>query len=169
MDIDVVIEKAFEDHEAAIRRRALRLTRDADVAADITQEAFLRLFVEAQAGRLPENIEAWLYRTSANLVISRGRRAEVARRYAPRLLCDDRPSQPDEVVLRQEECEVLMAAVATLPGRDGLAVVMAAQGATGQQIASKLELSHVATRALLYRARMRLRPRLAETRTRDAA
>jgi hypothetical protein len=77
------IAAAFRDHSSAIYGKALRSTRDPELAADVTQEAFLRLVVEAQAGRLPDNIGGWLYRTSANLIVSRARRAAVARRLAP--------------------------------------------------------------------------------------
>ena len=81
--ISEVIAAAFRDHSAAIHGTALRSTRDPELAADVTQEAFLRLVVEAQAGRFPDNVGGWLYRTSANLIISRARRAAVARRLAP--------------------------------------------------------------------------------------
>jgi RNA polymerase sigma-70 factor (ECF subfamily) len=169
MGIDEIIANAYEVHGAAIRGKALQLTRDPEVAADVTQEAFLRLFVEAKAGRLPDNVQAWLYRTSANLVISRSRRSEVARRYAPHLLSADRPVQPDEIVLRNEESQLLTSAVGTLPVADRIALVMAARGATGLEIAAELGRSHVATRALLSRARGRLRSGLAEAWTLNAA
>ena len=90
-----MIAGAFRDHSASIQGLALRTTRDPELAADVTQEAFLRLVSEAQAGRCPDNVGAWLYRTSANLIVSRARRAAVARRLAPRLVRTDGPAQPD--------------------------------------------------------------------------
>ena len=74
------ITNAYEQHAASVHGITLRSTRDPEVAADVTQEAFIRLLTEAQAGRFPDNVGGWLYRTSANLVISRQRRAAVARR-----------------------------------------------------------------------------------------
>ena len=78
-----VIAAAFRDHSAAIYGTALRSTRDPEIAADVTQEAFLRLVVEAQAGRLPDNVGGWLYRTSSNLIISRARHAARSARSWP--------------------------------------------------------------------------------------
>jgi RNA polymerase sigma-70 factor (ECF subfamily) len=155
--ISEVIAAAFRDHSAAIYGTALRSTRDPELAADVTQEAFLRLVVEAQAGRLPDNVGGWLYRTSSNLIVSRARRAAVARRLAPRLVRFDGPAQPDAIAVLQEQHSQLRIALAMLPAADRVALLMAAQGATGEDIARHLGRSHAATRTLLSRARGRLR------------
>jgi RNA polymerase sigma-70 factor (ECF subfamily) len=155
--ISEMIAAAFRDHSAAIHGAALRSTRDPDLAADVTQEAFLRLVVEAQAGRFPDNVGGWLYRTSANLIVSRARRASVARRLAPRLVRFDGPAEPDAIAVLQEQHNELHVALATLAAADRVALLMAAQGATGEEIASHLGRSHAATRTLLSRARGRLR------------
>lgn len=156
-EISEIIAAAFRDHSAAIHGTALRSTRDPELAADVTQEAFLRLVVEAQADRLPDNICGWLYRTSANLIVSRARRAAVARRLAPRLVRFDGPAEPDAIAVLQEQHHELQVAMATLSAADREALLMAAHGATGEEIARHLGRSHGATRTLLSRARGRLR------------
>ncbi len=155
--LDAYITAAYEAHSPAIYGLALRSTRDPDLAADITQEAFLRLLTEGRHGRLPDNVGGWLYRTSSNLVISRVRRATVARRFAPRLLQRDEPDGPDAIALGNERHRELDTALATLSVADRVALVMAAQGATGEEIAGHLGRSHAATRTHLTRARVRLR------------
>ena len=151
------IESSFRDHADAIRGKALQMTRDPELASDVTQEAFLRLFVEAEAGRMPDNVRAWLYRTSANLIISRARRGAVAQRMAPRLVRDDEPARPEAIaVLRETRAEV-RGVLASLPVTDRTALLLAAHGATGQEIAGSLGLSHTAARARLHRARGRFR------------
>jgi RNA polymerase sigma factor (sigma-70 family) len=155
--VDEIVSSAFRTHAASIRGTALRSTRDPELAEDVTQDAFLRLFVEVQAGRCPENVGAWLYRTSANLIVSRARRAAVARRIAPRLARFDGPAQPDAIALLQEEQHEVQAALATLSTADRVALLMSAEGATGEEIAHHIGRSHGATRTLLTRARGRLR------------
>jgi RNA polymerase sigma factor (sigma-70 family) len=154
---DSVIAAAYVEHYAAIRGTALRLTRDPDLAADVTQEAFLRLLLEARAGRAPDDIRPWLHRTTANLIISRARRAAVARHWAPRLVRLDGPAEPDAIVVQREERSELRIALATLPATDRVVLLMAAQGATGQEIARHVGRTPAATRTLLCRARIRLR------------
>lgn len=155
--LDAVITVAYETHASAIYGLALRTTRDPDLAADVTQEAFLRLLSEGRRGRLPDNVGGWLYRTSSNLIISRARRATVARRFGPRLLSHDEPEGPEAIALGNEGHRELDAALATLAVADRVALVMSAQGATGQEIAGHLGRSHAATRTHLTRARTRLR------------
>jgi len=157
VSIDEMVESSFRDYSAAIRGKALQLTRDPELAADVTQEAFLRLFIEAQAGRTPDNISAWLYRTTFNLIVSGVRHTAVEHRMAPRLIRDDAPAQPEAVAaLREAQGEVHLL-LAGLPPVDRTALLMAAHGASGMEMASHLGRTPVATRAVLCRARRRLR------------
>jgi len=155
--LDAAVTAAFQTHASAIYGLALRSTRDPDLAADITQDAFLRLLTEGQRGRLPDNVGGWLYRTSSNLIISRARRATVARRFMPRLLSHDEPDGPEAIAIGNEGHRELDAALATLSVADRMALVMSAQGASGEEIAGHLGRSHAATRTHLTRARTRLR------------
>lgn len=155
--IGASITAAYEAHSSSIYGLALRSTRDPELAADVTQEAFLRLLTEAQHGRMPTNVGGWLYRTSANLIVSRARRASVARQFAPRLVERDLPDGPDAIALGNEQHRELDAAMATLSVDDRVALLMAAQGATGDEIATHLGRSHAATRTHLTRARGHLR------------
>ena len=128
------IAQAYRDHSATIRGIATRSTRDPELAADITQEAFLRLVVEAHNGRFPDNVGGWLYRTSANLIVSRARHAAVARRLAPRLVRTDGPAEPDAVVVLTEDRRELNCALSTLSPVDRVALVMAAHGASSEEM-----------------------------------
>ena len=157
VSIDEMVETSFRTHAAAIRGKALQLTRDPELAADVTQEAFLRLFTEAQAGRTPDNISAWLYRTSINLIVSGVRHAAVEHRFAPRLLRDDEPAQPEAVAVLREAQDEVHALLASLAPAHRAALLMAAHGATGREMARHLGRTPIATRAVLCRARRSFR------------
>jgi RNA polymerase sigma factor (sigma-70 family) len=133
------------------------MTRDPELAADVTQEAFLRLFVETRAGRILGNMPAWLYRPCSNLIISDARHATVVRRTAPRLLRLDSPKEPDTQVVLREQDQTMKQARAALPTDYRYVLVPAAQGASGSDIAHTLGRTNAATRTLLCRARHRLR------------
>ncbi|HEY3335290.1 MAG TPA: sigma-70 family RNA polymerase sigma factor [Candidatus Limnocylindrales bacterium] len=169
MSIDEMIERQYQDHAAAVRGKALQLTRDPELAADVTQEAFLRLFTEASAGRMPENVPGWLYRTSANLIVSGARHRAVAYRYAPRLVRDEQPAQPEAIALLREDQDAMAAALSRLAAPDRVILGLAAYNVTGREMATALGRSEVATRALLSRARGRLRTVLTIAETARAA
>lgn len=158
---DAAVSAAFETHSAAVYGAALRATHDADVAADVMQEAFVRLLLEARAGRYPDHVAGWLHRTSTNVVISRARHESVARRCAPRLAAGETTATPDEIAVRHEEEATLRAALEALPATDRAVLLLAASGVSGQEIADRTGKSHGATRVALCRARARLRATVA--------
>lgn len=158
---DDFVTSAHRSHAAVTYAVALKATRDPELAEDLTQESFVRLLAEARAGRYPDNTGAWLYRAVSNLVISRARRTAVARRLAPRLADMGSPDQPDAVAVRHEGQAELRRALGSLSADERTALLLAASGASGIEIAALLGRSHAATRALMCRARARLRERAA--------
>lgn len=135
------------------------MTRDRDAAEDIAQEALVRLWLEMEAGRCPDNPAAWLRRVSANLVVSEARHAAVVRRHAEAEMVRPRDAAPSvEAEVAGRECvAALGAALATLPRRDGEAITLAAAGVSRASMAVQLGRSEPAARTLLCRARERLR------------
>jgi RNA polymerase sigma-70 factor, ECF subfamily len=148
---------AYDANQRRLTSFAYALTRDADVADDLVQESFLRLVKEHAAGRQPENVTAWLFRVCSNLATSRGRRGTVARRFLERGPSQDVEVAAEVEMLRHELSEALVAALAILTDEARTAVVMAAHGFSGREIAESLGRTETSTRTLMFRARERLR------------
>jgi len=91
---DDIVEDSFIRYEAALLRYVTARTRDADLAADIAHEAFLRLLQESQAGRAPREPLPWLQRVALNLVISRRRTARATAPIGCRLGRDAEDGRP---------------------------------------------------------------------------
>ena len=132
--------------------------RDPVAAADVVQESYLRLALEAREGRYPRQPRDWLYRVALNLIISGARRASSRQRAMARIPRDsiDRDT-PESRFLSEEYAQTVRAAVLTAGSRGRTGVLMAAMGYTGREIASTLGSSETATRALMYRARTHMR------------
>jgi RNA polymerase sigma factor (sigma-70 family) len=159
---DTALSALYLDHAAGLTRWVTGITRDSEAAADLVQEAFLRLARELAAGRAPEDPAAWVAQVARHLAISRARRASTAIRYAPRLLDRSEGDDPAATVLAAERAAAVHRALAGLRPVERTAVVLAAQGVGGPEIASRIGRSQLATRALLCRARRRMRPELLE-------
>jgi RNA polymerase sigma-70 factor, ECF subfamily len=155
-----VVAVAYAAHADRLLRGLTALTRDASVAEDLVQDAFVRLAVEVRAGRAPDNMGAWLYRVGVNLVTSRGRRMTVARRNLGAQLPAATHPSPEATAIDTEMNGLLRTALAELAATDREALVLAAQGYRGPEIARRIGRTDGATRTLLCRARARMRRRL---------
>lgn len=156
----MIVETAYTAHSGLLFRRLLASTRDAGAAEDLVQEAYLRLELEVRAGRTPDNVAAWLQRVTSNLATSRARRAAVADRHAAALLERGHESSPETAALEVEQARAVRAALDELAPTDRRALVLAAHGYRGPEIAKRLGRTQGATRTLLSRARSKMRVRL---------
>jgi RNA polymerase sigma-70 factor (ECF subfamily) len=156
-DATAIVEASWAEHAAGLHAYLLSLTRDPSTAEDIAQEAFLRLTREVGDGRTPDNIGGWLHRVATNVAMSRARHNQVVDRYAPTLFDRGLADSPEDAVLRSERDRLIRDALAGLSATDRAAVVMAAEGYRGPEIARALARTQAATRTLLCRARARLR------------
>ena len=163
--VDAAVVAAWADHHAEIYAFLVRTTRDPGVAEDLLQEAFLRLTREVRANRTPGNVRAWLYRVGANLAITRGRRITSAFHGIVRIATSpgaDRTDDAPEVgYIAREGRAVLLDALAALRPDARAALLMSSEGFSGREIAEAVGRSELATRALLCRARVQVRNRLA--------
>ena len=151
------IEAAYRDHRAALVRHLTQVTRDADVAQDLAQEAFLRLAREVEAGRAPGDSAAWLHRVGMNLAMSRGRHLQVVDRRAGELAQPAEPTNPEDAAAGGELTSAVAAALARLSGTERHALILAAYGVGGPEIALSIARTPGATRTLLCRARAKIR------------
>ena len=151
----------YEAHAAGLCRRMARVTRDDAAAEDLTQDAFIRLIELVNRGIVPENVGGWLYRVAWNAWVSEARHAGVAARHEARLQPPVGEPSPEDAVAGRETARALEGALGELCDRDRAAIAMAANGASSAQIGRRTGRSEVAARAVLSRARARVRVALA--------
>jgi RNA polymerase sigma factor (sigma-70 family) len=163
-DANDVVVAAFEAHRDEIFTFVVRSTRDRGEAEDVVQETFLRLAREVRAGRTPEQLRAWLYRVAGNLVTSRFRHLTVARRWLEGTATRDQPPEthrsPEMQYVSRERFHQMEQALETVSRDARAALLLAAQGFSGREIARTLGRSELATRAMMSRARVRVRAAL---------
>jgi RNA polymerase sigma-70 factor (ECF subfamily) len=155
-----LVAATYDAHQRELYSFALRTSRDPEVAEDLVHDSFLRLIVEVEAGREPLNVRAWLYRVIANLAVSRARRAAVAQKQLGELLDRRTEGGPEPQFLEQERRSDLDVVLAELGADARTALLMAANGFSGIEIAEAIGRSANATRSMMCRARLQLRERL---------
>jgi RNA polymerase sigma-70 factor (ECF subfamily) len=157
LDQDRTVEAAYVAHANPLLRRLTAATRNPAAAEDLTQEAFMRLVIEVNAGRIPDDAGAWLHRVGHNLAMSRGRRIAVANRRNGEIALPGSAPSPETLTLEAERERGLHDALAELGPTDQRALGLAANGYRGREIADSIGRTEGATRTLLCRARMKVK------------
>ena len=152
--------RAYESTYGSLVRRLTAICRDPHDAEDLAHEAYVRLALEMEAGRGPDDPAAWLHRVGWNLAMSRGRHRTVVARHEAHLPRPDAPAEPDRTAIDRETSAAIFHALAALAGTERAAVVLAAEGFRGVEVATAIGRTVGATRTLLCRARAKLRTSL---------
>ena len=163
------ITRCYGDRLLAVGRR---YCRDSDEAADAVQDALLAGGEHLKDFRGDGSPEGWLIKMVTN-ACSRMRRG---RKNDPALHVDvaDNPlveagATPENLAGRAELIEALGEALLELPSKDRAILLLAeAEGWTGPEIASSLDLTPTAVRVRLTRIRAKIRPRLERYRERNS-
>jgi RNA polymerase sigma factor (sigma-70 family) len=163
------VEELFARHHAEIYAYLLRMVRDPELAADFTQDAFVKAYRNAGTLEKPENARAWLYQIAHRVALDELRRRKIVRFFP--WTGESRGTSPSAEHLAMEArlSGDLQRALARIPERQRAALLLAElHDLTGLELAQALGVSHVAARALLTRARESLRQALAAERAAEA-
>jgi RNA polymerase sigma-70 factor (ECF subfamily) len=156
------IEELFARHHAEIYAYILRMVRDREVAADFTQDAFVKAYRAYDSLQEPAHARAWLYSIAHRVVLDEMRRRKIVR-FIP-WEGEMRGSAPsvEHEAMETRLSGPLARALDRIPERQRAALLLAeVHDLTGLELAAALGISHVAARALLTRARESLRQALA--------
>jgi RNA polymerase sigma-70 factor (ECF subfamily) len=163
------VEDLFAAHHGEIYAYLIRMLRDPELAADLTQDAFIKAYRNYNVLEKPENARAWLYQIAHRVALDHIRRQKIIR-FLP-WTGESHGSAPstERLVMDAHLSGDLQRALAKIPERQRAALLLAEiHDLTGLELAAALGVSHVAARALLTRARESLRQALAVERKVDA-
>ncbi|MGH2467721.1 MAG: RNA polymerase sigma factor [Candidatus Limnocylindrales bacterium] len=160
LDPEALVVALYDAHQRDLYSFARSAADDPTLADDVVQDAFLRLVREVQAGRVPQNPGGWLFRVTANLLVSQARRKRTTLRLRPMAQGPDVARSAEDETLLRERYGDLGLQLQRLPAEGRVALLLAAQGVPGKDIAVALGRSETATRTILFRARRRLRSHL---------
>jgi RNA polymerase sigma-70 factor (ECF subfamily) len=159
----VFVEELFARHHTEIFAYLTRMLRDPELAADLTQDAFVKAYRAYESLEDPAHARAWLYQIAHRVALDEIRRRKIIR-FLP-WTGESRGSAPsaEHLVMETRLSGELQRALNRIPERQRAALLLAeVHDLTGLELAAALGVSHVAARALLTRARESLRQALAE-------
>jgi RNA polymerase sigma factor (sigma-70 family) len=148
----------FHDHFPRLHRIVNRLSGEPELASDVVQEAFVKLY---QRGSLPDAPEAWLISVAMNLFRNERSRGGRRRRLltparGERVLADPPPT-PEQALAAGDERRRVRAALDRMPERERHLLLLRAEGYAYRDIAAALSLHEASVGVFLARARRSFR------------
>lgn len=166
---EVAFTEFFETYADRVYRLAIGLLKQEDDAEEVVQATFISAFEAIDRFEPQAQISTWLYRIAYNhaLMLIRRRHTvdslpeeeEGAAPFPVQLV--DWSNLPDQLVLSDEAQEVLRAAINELPmGLRAAFILRDVEGLSTSECAHVQNLTNVACKVRLHRARLRLREQL---------
>lgn len=153
-----VFREVFDAHFQRILRYLDRMSGDADLAADLAQEAFVKLY---RRGSLPDSPEAWLITVAKNLFRNartmRSRRTRLLSARPGRRWQADPPPSPERGLEAEHIERRVRGALDRLPERERDLLLLRAEGYSYRDLGLALDISEASVGKLLQRARQQFR------------
>lgn len=148
--LTLLVTELFQDYHVAIFAYVYRMVEDRELAHDLTQETFLKVFHTRR--RLPqiENPRAWIYRIATNTTLNALKRQNLFTRFLQRQTEPTAPNPTDHSDQRID----LEHALAELPIQYRMPLLLySVHGFSVREVADALDITEGATKTRLHRAR----------------
>ena len=126
----------FEQQRKAVYRYLVSLGLRPQVAGEVTQDCFLRLYRHLRSNGNSENLRGWVFRVAHNLAMNELKRGGAAVD-APEMEADP-GGDPEQALLRKERMVRMQTAIQALPRRQQECLHLRAEGLRYREIAQVL-------------------------------
>jgi RNA polymerase sigma-70 factor (ECF subfamily) len=133
--------------------------RDATEAEDVFHEAFMAVLRDR--GEAPRQFRSWVYQTARNLCLNRLRSRQRGGRAALRLVGDEPPDTPEDLLAGRRAKDALDVAVADLNDRLSEVFHLRASGLSYEEMAKVLDVPLGTVKSRTHEMLMQLRKDLA--------
>ena len=116
-------KKLFEMHFAQIRNYVFYRSGNTDVATDIAQETFLKIW-EKQNSIQPEKVKGLLYKISGDLFVSHHRKEKRSFQFFNQYLFEERGNSPEDILAFKELKESYEKALVKMPEKQRTVFLM---------------------------------------------
>ena len=153
-------ERLYREHVGRVYGLCLRMTRDAAIAEDCTQETFINAWKALARFETRSSLATWLHRIAVNVALARRRKATVVVESST-TEDDDQVIETDWTLETPLEVNEIETAIERLPeGARDVLVLHAIYGYSHVEAAEMLGVAEGTCKAQLHRARSLLREKL---------
>lgn len=131
----------FQEYFESVYRFSRKYTVNDDLARDITQETFIRLYERRADFKVNEQAKSFVYLTARNLCLDNLRHKNIEQEYLQQLPpLEEDPTVLQEITL-QETLRILHAAIQKLPPQSKEIINQSLNGKNNTEIAATLSIS----------------------------
>lgn len=151
-------KKFFHEFFPSVYALMQKYTEDEELARDITQEAFMKLYESRKEFETVDNAKAFLYTIARRLYFNHYKHLRVVENLYPELSGEevDEENYLQEVTLR-ETIRILYDAIDRLPPQSQKIILLNLQGKNNNEVAEELNISVNTVKSLKKSAYMTLR------------
>lgn len=157
---EILFSDLFCQHEPRLYTLAFRLTKSPQVAKDIIQEVFMKLWEQRENIHTITNMQAWLYKVTENKVIDFLRKAAADDRMKHAIWqhLQQIMNEAEQYVAAKEYNVIIQKAIDQLPPQRKLIYQLNKEdGMNYQQIADELQISRHTVKNQLFAAMQSVR------------
>ena len=135
----VFVETLFAKHHGEIYAYLLRMLREPELAADLTQDAFVKAYKNYDTLEKPENARAWLYQIAHRVALDEIRRRKIIRFFPWTGESHGSAPSAERLVMDAHLSGDMQRALARIPERQRAALLLAElHDLTGVELAAAL-------------------------------
>jgi len=165
-------EKLMDKYYKRIMNLVYRFVGDKDIAEDLTQDVFIKVYKNAYLYKPKAKFQTWLYQITKNTCLNELRRRkhsavsldktfEVKGNPLKQELADTNSLNPGETIDQKEIALVVKEAIASLPENQRMAVTLRRyEQLSYDDIAQTMNCSLASVKSLLSRAKLNLKEKL---------
>lgn len=170
---DSVLKSLIERHQESLFRFIYRYVQNEEVARDLLQESFVRLYFKRAQFKPRAKFKTWLFQLALNLCRDRVRSREYRQNHLTISLEPSHEGEntskelastqknPGEALLKKEQMAALETAISELPHElKASLILMALEGKSQKECAELLNISPKAVEMRVYRAKKLIQEKL---------
>ncbi|MCM8528052.1 MAG: sigma-70 family RNA polymerase sigma factor [Lentisphaeraceae bacterium] len=160
-DLSAKISSLVEEHEVALVRYAASVTKDAEQARDIVQDAYIKLIKALQQGKEIKNEKSWLYRVCHNSALdfyrTSRRRQEKREDILQAMPKNSSGDTPEKILNKKEDSALVLESIESLNEREQTIINLKVRdNLSYKEIAAELDLTVNNVGFILHRAMKKL-------------
>ncbi|MFA6084219.1 RNA polymerase sigma factor [Mucilaginibacter sp.] len=145
----------YDKYSTQLYRNILRLVKDDDIAQELLQDLFLKIWESRQNIKLEGSFKSFLYKVAENLVYTHFRKIAKDNRLIAKLIIsyDDFETNVEETIISRENHALLRKAIENLsPQRKQIYVLCKLEGKSYEEVSNELGISTSTVRNQIVKA-----------------